>query len=121
MKRRYKDKVDRSFIRIYREDSLRNQNHECMFCYEPLTYKNVTAEHKIARSKGGGDTKENIGASCVECNKLKDKMSDKEFTNAIKKFPTNKDVRFLLAWSRRKINLQTSRSIKNIKQLFGVQ
>lgn len=114
-------KLNKKFIKIYREDSLRENKGVCAFCHEPLTYKTVTAEHKIPKSKGGTDRKENIGATCRSCNSLKGNMSDNQYLNLIKRFPSGKSINYLLAWSRRRLNLQVERSIRNIERAIGKQ
>lgn len=102
-------KLDRAFIKIYREDALIEQHKKCCYCHEPLTFKTVTAEHKTAKSKNGSNARKNIAASCEPCNSIKGSMSDAEFKKVIKSFPTGRHFRFLLAWSRRRINLALDR------------
>jgi hypothetical protein len=62
---------ERGYVRMYREEALRNQNMCCYYCLNPLTYQNVTADHLHPRCKGGDTRKENIVASCQECNTCK--------------------------------------------------
>lgn len=115
-----KTSLDRAFLRIYREDSLREHHGKCTFCFEPLTYKTVTADHLKSRSTGGGNEKKNIGAACFDCNQTKGSMSEGSYRKAIK-YPDAKNIHLLRAYMRRKINLQVDRSITNIKTYFGME
>lgn len=119
-KKRTYSTLNRSFLKVYREESLKEHDGKCTFCYEPLTYKNVTADHRKAQVKGGTHRKDNITAACFECNQTKGSMSESAYRKAIKS-PSGRNIYFLMAWSRRKINLQTDRSINNIKTYFGME
>ena len=48
---------------IYKRD-----DHQCQYCG---TFKNLTIDHIIPRSKGGKDTWENLVACCSSCNTKK--------------------------------------------------
>lgn len=48
-------------------------------------------------------------------------MSDNQYLNLIKRFPSGKNINYLLAWSRRRLNLQVERSIRNIERAIGKQ
>ena len=61
-------------------------SHRCCFCGAHLDYSNKSApnsfevEHLFPQSYGGGQNRENIGASCNRCNKIKnDRMSHVDF------------------------------------------
>jgi hypothetical protein len=62
---------ERGYVRMYREDALRKQNMCCYYCLNPLTFQNATADHLHPRCKGGDSRKDNIVASCQECNTCK--------------------------------------------------
>jgi hypothetical protein len=114
--------LDRKFIKVYREQDLKIHDGKCTFCYEPLTYKNVTADHAKARSTGGSNQSSNIVAACRPCNQAKGSMTVSQFKKLIKHpFGETSDIRIIMAWSRRKINLQVDRSIKHIKTYFGME
>lgn len=115
-----KKALDRAFLKIYREESLKEHDGKCTFCYEPLTYKNVTADHRKAQAKGGTHQKSNITAACYACNQTKGSMTESAYRKAIKN-PAGRDLYFWLAWSRRKVNLQVDRSINHIKTYFGME
>lgn len=114
MKKKKVDKLERAFMKIYREEALIKQAGTCKYCHERLTYKNVTAEHVKARSKGGLNRKENIAASCEPCNKLKGQMEESKFIKILKNFPAGQDYEFILTWSKRRINLALERLEKRV-------
>ena len=102
-------KLDRAFMKIYREDALVAQDKKCCYCAERLNYRSVTAEHKQPRSKNGSDKRENIAGSCRDCNEAKGSMTDAAFKKLIKSFPSGKHYKIILSWSRRRINLALGR------------
>lgn len=108
-----------TWMKVARQEALSAQGGRCLYCYEPLTVHSVTAEHRKARAKGGGDRAANIAASCVACNTLKGDMGEKAFLSAIKEPRPGAPVAFWLAWSRRRINLAAARACRNILRSVG--
>lgn len=73
----------RNYVRVpYKEIPLTRRNiferdrHTCQYCY----YKGeqLTLDHVIPRSRGGGDTWENLVSACVRCNVRKGNRTPKE-------------------------------------------
>lgn len=62
-----------------------SHNHCCHYCGNHSDA--LQREHKIPVSRGGGFTKENIVPACPTCNYRKNKMTDKEFFEFLKKYP----------------------------------
>lgn len=113
-------KLENAFIKIYREESLVKNDSKCVYCREPLTYRCVTADHVTPKSEGGLNQKENIVASCRDCNQAKASMPKGKFTKLLNSpFPSGQPVSIMMAWSRRRINLQTERSCKKILASVG--
>lgn len=110
------DPLDLAFIRVYREQARVEQNSQCEYCFERLSYNTATADHVKAQSKNGSDRKENIVAACSPCNSAKGSMSVGNFKNLIKsnEIPRGKHWTILLAWSRRRINLALNRLEKKV-------
>jgi hypothetical protein len=102
-------KLDRAFVKVYREEALLSQDKKCCYCHDLLTFKSVTAEHKQPRSKNGSDAKENIAGSCRACNEAKGAITDAKFKKLIKSFPSGMNYKIILTWSRRRINLALER------------
>lgn len=46
-------------------------NHQCMYCGQHFSYKALTRDHIIPRSRGGKDEWTNVVASCLRCNQHK--------------------------------------------------
>lgn len=51
-------------------------NFKCQYCEVKLTPRDLTFDHIIPRSAGGGTNWENIVAACVKCNTLKGSRRD---------------------------------------------
>lgn len=114
-------RLEKVFLRVYREDSLKKNDNACLYCYEPLTYRSVTADHRVPKSKGGLNRQDNIDGICQPCNQAKGAMSKAEYINIISSFPVGMHIGYILAWSRRRINLQINRSCKRLKKVFGLK
>lgn len=117
MARRVKD---HTWVKIARQNALQAQKGRCLYCYDSLRISKATAEHRLARSKGGSDDPSNIGASCQPCNSLKGSMGEKAFVKLVKAPPKGSPLPLLMAWSRRRINLACLRACRNIARAFGV-
>lgn len=111
---------DHTWLKIAREDALREQRGRCRYCFEPLAYRTATAEHRKPRSAGGGNGRDNIAASCQPCNSLKGSLGERAFVRDIKAPPTGSPVRLWLAWSRRRVNLATMRACRGILRSAGL-
>ena len=61
---------------LTRRNILERDRHTCQYC----TYRGeqLTIDHVIPRSRGGGDTWENLVAACVRCNVKKGNRTPKE-------------------------------------------
>lgn len=53
---------------VNRREVLRRDGHTCQYCGST---KNLTLDHVLPRSKGGGNTWENVVTACEKCNSLK--------------------------------------------------
>lgn len=117
----FRGKQESLCLKLYRQDALQDQCGSCHYCYTPLTPRTATADHKLPRSKGGRNTRENIAASCRDCNGAKGDMTEGRFFAVLKKPPTA-DMPFpiMLAWMRRKVNLQMKRSCRRMDRLFDL-
>ncbi|MEB3228453.1 MAG: HNH endonuclease [Synechocystis sp.] len=69
-------KVPYKEIPLTRRNLLERDRHTCQYC----NYKGeqLTLDHVIPRSRGGGDTWENLVAACVRCNIKKGNRTPKE-------------------------------------------
>ncbi|RNC84686.1 MAG: HNH endonuclease [Balneola sp.] len=72
----------RSYIRIpytkvvlSRRNVMRRDNFECQYCG---SRSNLTIDHVIPKSRGGGDTWENLATACERCNVKKGNKTPRE-------------------------------------------
>jgi 5-methylcytosine-specific restriction endonuclease McrA len=55
-------------IAMTRQNIFLRDNYQCQYCLKKLPAKELTRDHVVPRSKGGGMTWENIVTACVDCN-----------------------------------------------------
>lgn len=63
-------KVPLTRTNIYRRDG-----HACLYCG---SRSHLTLDHVLPKSRGGGNTWENLATCCKKCNSRKDNMTPKE-------------------------------------------
>ncbi|MEC4985750.1 MAG: HNH endonuclease [Oscillatoria sp. PMC 1068.18] len=82
---RYYVRVPYKEIPLTRRNILERDEHSCQYC----SYKgdNLTLDHVIPRSRGGGDSWENIVTACVRCNVNKGNRTPKEASMPLKRQP----------------------------------
>lgn len=121
MTRRRSKTAEREKIKKSRTEAFKRQKGFCFYCYEPITFLEATADHKIPKSKGGSNLEFNINAVCNACNQAKKDKSHSVYLKEIKSPNKEGDLELLLAWSRRKIWLKTHRSCKRIYGIFDLE
>ena len=99
-------RLDRAFIRVYREEARTKQDNKCRYCRERLTAKTCTADHYQPRKAFGNDGRSNIVAACEPCNKAKGHMPPKIFEERIQRPQHGDPYPIWIAWSRRNINIR---------------
>ena len=82
---RYYVRVPYKEIPLTRRNVLERDRHTCQYC----SYRgdDLTLDHVIPRSRGGGDTWENLVAACVRCNVKKGNRTPKEAKMTLKVQP----------------------------------
>lgn len=82
---RYYVRVPYKEIPLTRRNILERDEHSCQYC----SYKgdNLTLDHVVPRSRGGGDSWENIVTACVRCNVNKGNRTPKEASMLLKRQP----------------------------------
>jgi len=63
-------------IPLTRRNLLQRDNHTCQYCN--FAGDGLTLDHVIPRSRGGGDTWENMVTACVRCNVKKGNRTPRE-------------------------------------------
>lgn len=62
------DKVPRQTVKFNRRNIFARDNNLCQYCGRKFVTSELSLDHVIPRSQGGGTTWENIVCACVECN-----------------------------------------------------
>lgn len=62
-------------ISVSRNNIFKRDNHKCGYCHSKL---DLTVDHVIPKSKGGGYTWENLVTCCRKCNSKKDNRTPEE-------------------------------------------
>ena len=87
-------------VRLTRQNAFIRDNFQCQYCLKTLPKKDLTIDHIIPLSKGGGNTWENVTTACHPCNNSKGSKSLAEFKKSPKNKPyqpewlPNTDLRF---------------------------
>lgn len=115
------ERLEKAFMKAYRAEAVREQNHRCAYCFDPITPSKATADHVKAQSKGGKHGKGNIVASCGLCNSLKGSMDVREFVKIISSFPSGRRLSWQLAWMRRRINRLGMNAERRLYRAFGME
>lgn len=74
-------------VAMTRHNIFLRDNYQCQYCLKKLPAKELTRDHVIPRSQGGGMTWENIVAACVACNRDKGGRTPKEANMHLAKPP----------------------------------
>ncbi|MFM5887490.1 MAG: HNH endonuclease [Dolichospermum sp.] len=72
-------------VPLTRRNILHRDGHTCQYC--GYTGDKLTLDHVIPRSRGGGDTWENIVAACVCCNVKKGNRTPQEARMPLRHLP----------------------------------
>jgi len=62
------DKVPRQAVKFNRRNIFARDGNQCQYCGHKFSTSELSLDHVIPRSQGGGTTWENIVCACVECN-----------------------------------------------------
>ncbi len=65
------DKVPRQVMRFNRRNLLARDNYQCQFCEQQFPPTQLSLDHVMPRSRGGGTNWENVVCSCLRCNSRK--------------------------------------------------
>ncbi len=71
-------------IARWKEKQFKSVDHvKCYYCQKLLTRTTMTADHIVAKSRGGTDAKMNLVPACFRCNQSKCDMSVPEWLNEL--------------------------------------
>jgi 5-methylcytosine-specific restriction endonuclease McrA len=62
------DKVPRQTVKFNRRNIFARDGNQCQYCGQKFSTSELSLDHVIPRSQGGGTTWDNIVCACVECN-----------------------------------------------------
>ena len=65
------DKFPKSYIKLNRRNIFARDENRCQYCGKRYPLPELSLDHIIPRSQGGGNTWANIVCACTECNKHK--------------------------------------------------
>ncbi|MBF2097704.1 MAG: HNH endonuclease [Gloeomargaritaceae cyanobacterium C42_A2020_066] len=72
-------------IPLTRRNVLHRDGHACQYC--GYTGEDLTLDHVVPRSRGGGDTWENVVTACVRCNIKKGSRTPEEARLTLRQRP----------------------------------
>jgi 5-methylcytosine-specific restriction endonuclease McrA len=62
------DKVPKQTVKFNRRNIFARDHNQCQYCGRKVPTSELSLDHVIPRSQGGGTTWENIVCACVDCN-----------------------------------------------------
>ena len=68
---------------------IERDGYHCVYCDEDLTDSEIHLDHVIPESRGGPTTADNLQVTCRKCNTSKGVMSEKEFTDRLRRRAMN--------------------------------
>lgn len=74
-------------VRLSRDNIFIRDNHQCQFCGDFFSYRDLTLDHVMPVSRGGGKSWENLVAACRGCNHKKGNQTPKEAKMPLLKKP----------------------------------
>lgn len=74
-------------IALSRRNVFQRDGHRCQYCGETFPTKDLTCDHVVPRSQGGGMTWENLVTACAPCNRRKGGRTPEEARMTLRKVP----------------------------------
>jgi 5-methylcytosine-specific restriction endonuclease McrA len=81
------DKVPRQTVKFNRRNIFARDHNQCQYCGRKFVTSELSLDHVIPRSQGGGTTWENIVCACVECNVRKGGRTPRQATMTLIRKP----------------------------------
>ena len=82
------DRVPRLTLKFSRRNLFARDGYRCQYCGESKPVSQLSVDHVMPRSRGGGTTWENVVCSCVGCNTKKGGRTPKEARMRLLQRPT---------------------------------
>ena len=81
------DRLPKQTVKFNRRNIFARDNNQCQFCGKKFPTSELSLDHVVPRSQGGGSTWENIVCACVSCNVRKGGRTPKEASMALIRKP----------------------------------
>ena len=81
------DKLPRNEVKLNRRNIFARDNNRCQYCGDKFPTSELSLDHVIPRSQGGGASWENLVCCCVKCNTRKGGRTPKQATMPLIKKP----------------------------------
>ncbi len=65
-------------VRFSRDNVYLRDGHRCQYCGVRFPSRELTLDHVLPRSQGGGTSWTNVVAACVPCNRAKDRLTPEQ-------------------------------------------
>lgn len=85
--RRY-ERVRRPAVRLTRQNLMLRDAHQCQYCSRRPPVRDLNIDHVVPRSRGGGDSWENLVTACRPCNLRKAWRTPEEASMRLIRTPT---------------------------------
>ena len=72
------DKMPKQTVKFNRRNIFARDHNQCQYCGKRFPTTELSLDHVIPRSQGGGTTRDNIVCSCVDCNVRKGGRTPKQ-------------------------------------------
>lgn len=108
-----------TWIKTARLEAWTRQKRRCAYCRRFLSRDEVTADHRVPKARGGRDSKANIKAACLMCNRAKGNQRASKFMKLIRKGNSGTFWEQLCQAVYR-INQRADLACKRVRRLGGV-
>jgi 5-methylcytosine-specific restriction endonuclease McrA len=75
------------FVRFSRENIYLRDEYSCQYCGKRHHPRELTLDHVIPRSRGGGTSWRNVVAACAPCNRRKGRLTPDEANMPLQRLP----------------------------------
>lgn len=113
------DRLPRRTIRLNRPTVLARDEHRCQYCGRRAPGPQLSLDHVVPRSRGGGTTWDNVVCACLQCNVKKGGHTPKEARMILVRKPTRPTRSPLLALKLRNPKYQTWKGWLNGSESLG--
>lgn len=82
------DRLPRQHLHLNRRTVLARDGHQCQYCGRHFPIHQLSLDHVLPRSRGGGTTWENVVCACLNCNVKKGGRTPQEAKMKLSRRPT---------------------------------